>query len=680
MNERWQRRRRTMLASLRSFFNSEAFMPHGHCYLWRADILWLHVISDTLIALAYFMIPLSLIYLVRKRSDLAFNWIFVLFASFIVACGITHIFGVWTIWNADYALAGVIKLATALVSVSTAVILWPLMPKIIELPGVAQYKAMCDRLEQEIAERQKVQNELERRQNQLRLIINQLPVSIAYLDRDLNFQYCNATYAKWMKRRKDQIIGYHMKDILPEQNFQQTASSIVRALAGETVRVETQCPIQDRERHVTVLDIPDKDSEGLVKGVIRLITDISEHVEIENELKRAKDAADAANIAKSAFVANISHEIRTPLGAVVGFSEMLSTDGVSATERQKYLGGIKRNSELLLHIIDDVLDISKMEAGRIALDEQEFELQEVIYDAEHFLKHQAQAKGLDYAVHIDESVPQFITSDPFRLRQILLNMIGNAVKFSDHGRVELQIKAFAEQKKLTFQVNDQGIGIAEEHKDHLFESFYQADPSAKRRHGGTGLGLALSKRLAQMLGGDLELLRSEPGQGSSFGLTIQPKEMRGEYRSEKTNENAKPGAAVLFLPNGPHLQGAKILLAEDAPDNQFLISSYLMSAGAQVETVNNGKEAVEKLSDNDVDVVLMDLQMPVMSGFEALRELRKQQRHIPIIALTAHTMQEDKIQCLEAGFDNHIGKPINRNELIEKVSQYIHSVQTPMMH
>lgn len=669
-----------MLASLKSFFDSEAFMPHGHCYLWRADILWLHVISDTLIGFAYFLIPLSLIYLVRKRTDLAFNWVFILFASFIVACGISHLMSVWTIWNPDYALDGVIKLATALISMSTAVILWPLMPRIVEVPGVAQYKDLCEKLEREIAERLRAQKELERRQNQLRLIINQLPVSIAYLDRDLKFQYCNATYSKWLNRPKTEIIGHHMKDVVPEQNLQQTGASIVRALAGETVRVEAQFQILGRERHVTVLDIPDSDTGGHVKGVIRLVTDVSEHVEIEHELKRAKDAADAANIAKSAFVANISHEIRTPLGAVVGFSDMLSKDGVPPQERQKYIGAIKRNSELLLHIIDDILDISRMEMGRIPLNEEEVDLQDVISDVEHYLKHQAQAKGLDYGVSVEASVPQYIKTDPFRLRQILLNLIGNAVKFSDSGRVELQVKTIPGTDTLAFLVHDQGIGIATDQKDHLFESFYQVDPSVKRKYGGTGLGLTLSKRFATLLGGDLKLVRSEPKKGSTFLLTIAGRDPRGFYRTEGACDKAKSSGAVLFFPSGPHLQGARILLAEDAPDLQFLISSYLTAAGAEVATVNNGKEALEKLADSDMDVVLMDLQMPVMSGFEALQEIRKQERRIPIIALTAHTMQEDKRQCLEAGFDNHIGKPINRSELIDKVSQCIHHAQAPIMH
>jgi PAS domain S-box-containing protein len=668
-----------MLESLQGFFNSEAFMPHGHCFLWRPDILWLHIISDVLIGFAYFLIPLSLIYLVRKRADLAFNWLFLLFASFIVACGMTHFFAVWTIWNPDYALDGVIKLATALISVSTALIVWPLMPRIVDLPGVTAYKEMCHRLEEEIAERKKAQSELERRQNQLRLIINQLPVSIAYLDKDLRFQYCNATYARWLKLRKDQIIDHHMKDVLPERNLQQTASSIVRALAGETVRMEAQLTLQDRERYVSIQDIPDVDSEGQVKGVIRLITDVSDHVEIENQLKQAKNAADAANIAKSAFVANISHEIRTPLGAVLGFSDMLSRDGLTVSERQRFIGAIKRNSELLLHIIDDILDISKMEAGRIALHEQEVDLHDVLGDAENFMKQQAHDKGLDFKVTTEGPLPQFIQTDPYRLKQILLNLIGNAVKFSDHGQVELHVGIDPERKRLLFQVADQGIGIPEEHKAHLFESFYQADPSAKRRHGGTGLGLTLSKRFAEMLGGKLELLRSEPGQGSTFLLTMEPRMMRGQYWTEPREDEAQAGAHVLYFPNGPYLQGTRILLAEDAPDNQFLISAYLMSAGADVKTANNGQEALEKLAENDVDLVLMDLQMPVMSGFEALREIRKQDRHIPIIALTAHTMQDDKKQCLDAGFDSHIGKPVNRNELIDTISQYVHPIQQPVV-
>ncbi len=383
---------------LTTFFNSDSFMPHGHCYLWRPDILWLHVVSDTLIGFAYFMIPLALVYLVRKRADLAFNWLFLLFASFIVACGMTHLFGVWTVWNPDYATSGVLKLATALISMGTAVTVWPLIPRILELPSVEQYRSTCHRLEQEIAEREKAQEELERRQNQLRLIINQLPVAIAYLDRDLHFQYCNATYTRWRKMGKEQIIGRHIKDVIPEEALQQTASSMLRALAGETVRTENKINFSDHERYVSIHDIPDIDQQQQVKGVIRLFTDISDHVDIENQLKQAKDAADASNQAKSAFVANISHEIRTPLGAVVGFSDMLAREGLASTERHKYSAAIKRNSELLLHIIDDILDISKMDVGKITLNIQDVDLHEIIADAGHFLQQKALGKGLKLCI------------------------------------------------------------------------------------------------------------------------------------------------------------------------------------------------------------------------------------------------------------------------------------------
>lgn len=386
------------------------------------------------------------------------------------------------------------------------------------------------------------------------------------------------------------------------------------------------------------------------------------------ELLAAKVAADAANLAKSAFLANMSHEIRTPLGAVLGFTDLIIDPQVQPSEKANFAAVIKRNGELLSNIINDILDLSKIESGKMQITTLNVLLAEVLTDTKTMLELQAKSKGIALGIAIDESVPDIIRTDPLRLRQVLINIIGNAIKFTSKGAVDVKVQRQSSkngQDLLAFIVKDTGCGIREDQIIKLFVPFSQADDTSKRTFGGTGLGLVLSRRFANLLGGDVVLAQTSPDEGSTFTITIDPGPIHQIHPAE-----TRAAKLIAFQGSRPRLEGIKILLAEDSPDNQFLVSRILKLAGATVEIASNGAEAVEMAQQDHYKVVLMDLQMPVMDGYEATAELRKKGYHGKIIALTAHTLDDDRKRCFEGGFDDHIGKPINRNILIEKMVAY----------
>lgn len=383
------------------------------------------------------------------------------------------------------------------------------------------------------------------------------------------------------------------------------------------------------------------------------------------ELKAAKEAAEAANLAKSAFLANMSHEIRTPLGAVMGFAELVTDDECNPNEKANYVDAIKRNGELLSNLINDLLDLSKIEAGKVEVQICEVAIGEILKDLQTTFSKQAQEKNIGLKFIIDETVPAFIHTDPLRLRQILINVVGNAIKFTNQGFVSLFVEHLPARdgSRLSFVVQDSGIGIRDEDRNKLFTAFSQVDPSAKRKYGGTGLGLVLSKRLAKLLGGDIVLARSSTGEGSQFIVTIDPGKVRHLTASKKT----EPIVAAADSQRSK-LANVRILLAEDAVDNQLLVQHILKMAGASVTIANNGQEAVEKVRRDGFDIVLMDLQMPIMDGYEATKELRDTGYKGKIVALTAHALSSDRERCLASGFDDHISKPINKISFIERLS------------
>ncbi len=391
----------------------------------------------------------------------------------------------------------------------------------------------------------------------------------------------------------------------------------------------------------------------------------------EGELKQAKEAAEAASDAKSTFLANMSHEIRTPLGAVLGFSELLATSELSQKEKTECVDAIKRNSHLLSSIINDILDLSKVEAGKLNVEMVAVPFGEIITDVKTLLNLEATGKGIQLTLASEDIIPIFIKTDPIRLRQILINVIGNAIKFTERGSVDVRVKLVpnsrAGRNLLTFVVKDTGSGISTDQAQKLFSPFSQADSSTTRRFGGTGLGLVLSKKLALALGGDVVLAESELGRGSTFIVSIDPGTPDTVLFNNFDKDNLIPRTKI-EKPIG-HLN-LSVLLVEDSPDNQVLITRHLRGAGAKVETASNGREGYEKATEGNFDLVLMDLQMPEMDGYEATRKLRGQGYQKPIIALTAYAMKDDRIKCLANGFNDHISKPIDRHSLLKAISEY----------
>jgi signal transduction histidine kinase len=378
--------------------------------------------------------------------------------------------------------------------------------------------------------------------------------------------------------------------------------------------------------------------------------------------------AEAANQAKSDFLANMSHEIRTPLGAILGFTDLLSDGSTSEEERRECVEIIKRNGKQLARLIDEILDLTKVESQRLDLETIEFSLRELIQDLSSLLVHEAEKKGLQFSFDCAPSVPDRFISDPNRLRQILINLIGNAVKFTSAGwvKVSVSLSEGLTGKQLEFIVSDSGIGLTEEQAAKLFQPFMQADSSMTRRFGGTGLGLALSRRLARALGGDVTILKTRLGEGSSFVLKI-PATLAA--LAQATDGSLSNVSSELVNSDELPLAGRRILVVDDSPDNRLLVSRYLTKAGAVVDTADDGKSGAEKALAGSYEIVLMDLQMPGVDGLKALRLLQEAGYQKPVIALTAHTMQGDRERCLKAGFSSHLSKPIDAPLMISLLSR-----------
>ncbi|MBX3022998.1 MAG: PAS domain S-box protein [Bdellovibrionales bacterium] len=510
---------------------------------------------------------------------------------------------------------------------------------------------------------------LEQRERQLRTITDAVPVLLAQLDLRETFLFANEAFCEWTTPGQS-VVGKQMREVLGEENYQAAVSYVRRALQGEVVSYERQAGAHEKHMFLNVTLVPEFESVGVVSGLILVATDITKHKEIEAELKRAKESAEVANATKSAFLANMSHEIRTPLGAVLGFSELLIDDNMSASERLNSLEVIKRNGRLLSTIINDILDLSKVEAGRMEIEIVEVVFSEVMTEIGSVLNLKAAEKGIALMITSEGVVPSVIKTDPSRLRQVLLNVVGNAIKFTNQGTVHVRIKTVlgeSGRSQLAFSVTDSGEGIAAEQIERLFTPFTQADASTTRRFGGTGLGLALSRKLAMALGGDVKLTDTALGKGSTFTVTIDLgiTEQLLFHSAQQTVNNV-----IVVDPLRPKvdLRQMKVLIVDDSVDNQILISKILRLAGASVEIAGNGREAVEKASRGEFSLILMDLQMPEMDGYEATKILRQRGFKKPIIALTAHAMKEERQRSLRSGFDDHITKPIDHEALIRTLA------------
>ncbi len=433
---------------------------------------------------------------------------------------------------------------------------------------------------------------------------------------------------------------------------------------------------------VELVIFPVADEHGWYTHWVAVQRDVTHRKILELSLKAAKDEAERANLAKSAFLANMSHEIRTPLTAILGYSEMLLDPEIARDQHHDSVNAIQRNGTHLLEIVGNVLDLSRIEAGKFHIELMECSPERLVEEVVASQSLVAREKGISLTFEADESVPEYCLSDKSTVRQILKNLVSNALKFTPpNGHVEIRVRGESKDVatgiiQVVYEVIDDGIGIEESQIERLFEPFEQADNTTSRKYGGTGLGLNICRLLADLLGGTISA-KSVPGQGSRFEVRV-PCRVTAEREGDPESIDGRPAKSPLeSAPSAwPQFRG-RILVVDDSPDNRKIISFFLKPTGLQVDVAENGRDAIAKSLAHEYVAILMDMQMPEVDGYSATAELRRLGFVQPIVALTANALSEDRDRCLAAGCTDYLAKPVSMNDLKAMLSRHIKPVEDP---
>ncbi|GFM38095.1 ATP-binding protein [Desulfovibrio psychrotolerans] len=505
---------------------------------------------------------------------------------------------------------------------------------------------------------------LSRRDKYYRTLAENFPVGIIMLfDRSGRITIADGQGLEAAGLRKVQMEGRRPTECLPPEVASQLAPHHAAVLEGR--RVNFTVSVKDRVYHAHAQ--PLLNDRGEVEAGMTVLTDVTRREEYETALRKAKEAAEAASELKGQFVANISHELRTPISGIMGITEVALSEG-PPEKWHRHFTIIKNVSDGLLGVINDVLDFSRIEAGKMTLERKPFNLHSLLTDCMETLRLRAEQKGLALRMEFDGGLEHWVTGDPGRLRQVLVNLMDNAIKFTESGQVLVEVHRVGSapgRQAVLFSITDSGVGIPEDRLGDLFNSFSQVDGSLSRQHGGSGLGLAICRHLVHLMGGSLGV-ESRSGEGSRFYFSVSlemraPEELAGLHAA--LSQGCGTASAVRPL---------RILLAEDNDLNQEFLTYFLEDHGHTVSVAGNGEEAVRMVRQGGVDIVLMDVQMPVLSGLEATRILRESPESysaIPIVALTAHAMAGDRERFLQAGMDAFVGKPVDRDRLARALDE-----------
>ena len=492
--------------------------------------------------------------------------------------------------------------------------------------------------------------------------------------------YFNKVWTNFTGLTTQQSIGNGWQSAFHPEDLRHFLKTWVENI-GSAEDFEVECRIKNSNGEFSwhlIRAIAECRINGEIIAWLGTCTDIHERKITEQKLIKAQQQADAASNAKTNFLANMSHEIRTPLNSILGFTELMLSSDISADDQAKNLATIRKNGQLLLKIIDEILDISKVETGHLELEEIETDLSQLLVDLHTLLNVQAQEKSLELSFKCTSQIPSEIMTDPTRLKQVLVNIIGNSIKFTQSGKVEMEVSwcpdtTTSEEKAggmLRCLVRDSGIGIDATEAVSLFQPFVQVDNSKSRRFGGTGLGLALSLRLAKALKGSVTMLESKKNEGSTFLVEIRSRvSLKAAFVSSLDTSVRDMELPIKNYQNA--LKDLTILVVDDSSDNRNLITQFLVAAGAKVDCAVDGVDGVSKALAKDYEIILMDIQMPKLDGYKATAQLREHGYVRPIIALTAHALKQEKINSLNAGCDDHLTKPIDRRTLIYQVRKYV---------
>lgn len=517
-------------------------------------------------------------------------------------------------------------------------------------------------------------------------------VGSAELDSDGRIARCNAELATMLCCSVGALRGRTLLELATDGDRDLLAVELQALRAGNAERFSTCVTLKRSDDSVLQATLaarlmPAGEAGDPRRGLALVLVDMTEILQVLERLREAKVQALAASQAKSEFLANMSHEVRTPVTAILGYVDQLH-EGLEGEEREAAFAAIQRSSEHLLAILADVLDLSKLEAGRVEVEKVACSPARVLADVRDLLGARAEQKGLQLRLTSSSALPASCCTDPVRLRRILCHLVGNAVKFTSLGKVVIDVaslEAPGSPARLRVRVSDTGIGMSKEQIEALFQPFTQTDASMSRRFGGLGLGLAVAQRLARLLGGTITA-NSELGVGSTFELQLPIGDLNGVPREPTID--AALGEMTAPHPVHPPVHStvpvasrpAKVLVAEDTPDNQRLIRAVLQKAGHTVAVVGDGAQAIAELDAATAagwpfDVVVMDMQMPVLDGYSATRQLRERGATIPVIALTAHAMAEDRQRCLDSGCTEYATKPLDRRDLLCKIEQALGRLQ-----
>jgi len=647
----------------------QGFMPHGHCYLWSPGMVWTQVTANLLIGVAYAAIASTLVALVRRIKNIPFAWVYLAFGTFILSCGLTHFFDIVTVWHPIYWADAGVRVVTATASVATAVLILPLVPRAAAFAEDArlsnargrQLEVVLSDLEtahaQLAASERAAQHRARTSEDQLRSLVETMPQLSFIADPKGTTTFRNKRWQEYTGLVLEDPADERWQACLDLQTVEEVRRLWVEALSTKKpYEVEGRFRRADGESRWFLVR-----ASALLGGAGQVLAWMGTCTDIHDQRMLHEETLRTARM-KDEFLATVSHELRTPLNAILGWSRMLKEGTLSPETRDKALESMHRNAVAQARLVDDLLDVSRIISGKMLIEPSLTDPASAVEAALDAVRPAALAKGLDLSVSIEPDAG-LVMADAGRVQQIIWNLVGNAVKFTPkQGHVQVGVQRADGRVAIT--VKDDGIGIKRGFVAHLFQRFSQEDGSIRRSYGGLGLGLAITKHLVELHGGEISAYSGGEGQGATFTVTLPRVEARA---------GAVPGGPApqpVSPADRPELKGLRLLLVEDDVDSRDVVSAILEDTGVHVASAENAQRAFELLAQGPIDVILSDVGLPGQDGYAFIRAVRNNPAFasIPAAALTAFAHTEDRKRALEAGFQTHLRKPFDQSELFAVIA------------